>query len=59
MVAEGRLYKLNFFLFKPRPGGEFIYEKNIVNFFGRVILFRPDRYRHRVFRIERGHQKKS
>lgn len=54
MVAEGRLYKLNFVLVKPTAGGEFICEKNIVNLFGRVILFRPDLYRHRVSRIERG-----
>lgn len=54
MVSEGRLYKLNFVLVKPRDGGEFICEKNIFNLFGRVILFRPDLYRHRVSKIERG-----
>lgn len=54
MVAEGRLYKLNFVLVKPKAGGEFRCEKTIFNLFGRAILFRPDLYRHRVSRIERG-----
>lgn len=54
MVSEGRLYKLNIVLVKPRAGGEFACERNIFNLFGRIILFRPDLYRHRVSRIERG-----
>jgi len=54
MVAEGRLYKLNIVLVKPKGGGEFICEKNVLNLFGRVIVFRPDLYRHRVSRIEHG-----
>ncbi len=54
MIAQGRLYKLNCVLVKPKAGGEFLCEKNIFNLFGRVILFRPDRYEHRVSRIERG-----
>ncbi len=54
MIAHGRLYKLNCVLVKPGEGGEFVCEKNIVNLFGRVILFRPDLYQHRVSKIERG-----
>jgi len=54
MVSAGRLYKLNCVLVKPKAGGEFICEKNIFNLFGRIILFRPDLYQHRVSRIERG-----
>ncbi|SFR66508.1 2OG-Fe(II) oxygenase superfamily protein [Marinobacter daqiaonensis] len=54
MIAEGRLYKLNCLLIKPRSGGEFACEKNIFNLFGRLILFRPDLYQHQVSRIERG-----
>lgn len=54
MVSEGRLYKLNCVLVKPGAGGEFICERNIFNLFGRLILFRPDLYRHRVSKIERG-----
>ncbi|NBB92599.1 MAG: 2OG-Fe(II) oxygenase [Gammaproteobacteria bacterium] len=56
MVAEGRLYKLNCVLVKPRAGGEFVCERNIFNLLGRIILFRPDLYRHRVSRIERGNR---
>lgn len=54
MVAEGRLYKLNCVVVKPRAGGEFWCEKTIFNLFGRIVLFRPDLYQHRVSRIERG-----
>lgn len=54
MVSEGRLYKLNCVLVKPKAGGEFICEKNIFNLFGRLILFRPDLHRHRVSRIKSG-----
>jgi len=54
MVAEGRLYKLNFVVVKPKAGGQFSCERDIFNLFGRVILFRPDLYRHRVSRIENG-----
>jgi hypothetical protein len=54
MVPEGRLYKLNCVLVKPRAGGEFICERTIFNLLGRIVLFRPDLYRHRVTRIERG-----
>ena len=54
MVSEGRLYKLNCVLVKPRAGGEFICEKNIFNLFGRLVLFRPDLYQHQVSRIEDG-----
>lgn len=54
MVSEGRLYKLNWILVKAGAGGEFFCERNIFSLFGRVILFRPDLYQHRVSRIERG-----
>lgn len=56
MIAEGRLYKLNCVLMQPSQGGRFICEKNLLNLFGRVILFRPDLYRHQVSRIERGNR---
>lgn len=56
MIAKGRLFKLNCVLVKPRAGGDFVCEKNIVNLFGRIILFRPDLYQHRVERIERGNR---
>jgi hypothetical protein len=56
MTSEGRLYKLNCVLVKPKAGGEFICEKNIFNLFGRVYLFRPDLYQHRVSKIERGNR---
>lgn len=54
MVSEGRLYKLNCVLVKPRAGGKFSCERTIFNLFGRMILFRPDLYRHQVSKIERG-----
>jgi len=54
MVSEGRLYKLNYVLLKPRAGGEFFCEKNMFNLFGRLYLFRPDLYQHGVSKIERG-----
>ena len=54
MVAEGRLYKLNCILVKPRAGGEFRCEETLLNLFDRIVLFRPDLYRHRVSRIEQG-----
>jgi hypothetical protein len=56
MVSEGRLYKLNLVLVKPRAGGQFLCEKNIFNLGGRLYLFRPDLYQHRVSRIERGNR---
>ena len=54
MVPEGRLYKLNCVLVKPESGGAFICERTIFNLSGRIVLFRPDLYRHRVTRIGRG-----
>ena len=54
MVPEGRLYKLNCVLVKPESGGEFICERTILDLQGRLVLFRPDLYQHRVTRIERG-----
>ncbi len=56
MVSEGRLYKLNLVLVKPKTGGEFRCERNLFNCFGRIILFRPDLYQHSVSRIERGNR---
>jgi len=56
MVSEGRLYKMNYVLIKPKAGGQFLCEKNIFNLFGRLYLFRPDLYQHRVSRIERGNR---
>jgi len=35
MVSEGRLYKLNCVLVKPRAGGEFSCERTIFDLFGR------------------------
>lgn len=56
MIARGRLYKLNCVLKKPRAGGRFLCERNVLNLFGRVILFRPDLYQHQVTRIESGNR---
>ncbi|MDR9426151.1 MAG: 2OG-Fe(II) oxygenase [Marinobacter sp.] len=56
MVSEGRLYKLNLVLKKPDAGGRFLCEKNIFDLGGRLYLFRPDLYQHRVSRIERGNR---
>lgn len=53
-VAEGRLYKLNCVLVKPRRGGEFFCERTLFNLLGRLVLFRPDLYPHQVSRIEVG-----
>ena len=54
MVAEGRLYKLNCELVKPRRGCKFSCERSIFNLRGRLVLFRPDLYRHQVSTIEDG-----
>lgn len=54
MIAEGRLYKFNWVLVKPKEGGEFICDRTLFNLFGRFILFRPDLYQHQVSKIERG-----
>jgi len=54
MVSEGKLYKFNWVLIKPKAGGEFICERPIFNLFGRFILFRPDIHEHEVSRIDRG-----
>jgi hypothetical protein len=56
MVTEGRLYKLNCLLVKPRRGGEFSCERSIFNLLGRLVLFRPDLYQHEVSRIEDGNR---
>ena len=56
MVSEGRLYKLNLVLVKPKAGGQFLCENNLFNLAGRLYLFRPDLYQHRVSRIERGNR---
>ncbi len=54
MVAEGRLYKLNCVLVKPKRGGVFSCERSIFNLLGRLVLFRPDLHQHQVSRIEGG-----
>lgn len=56
MVSEGRLYKLNCVLVKPRRGGAFTCEKHIFNIFGRLILFRPDLHSHQVSEIKSGNR---
>jgi len=56
MVSEGKLYKFNCVLVKPKAGGKFSCEKYIFNLFGRFILFRPDLYRHEVSTIKRGNR---
>ena len=56
MVSEGRLYKFNWVIVRPAAGGAFVCEKTIFNLFGRLILFRPDLYRHEVTRIEAGNR---
>lgn len=55
-ISRGRLYKLNWVLRKPRRGGEFTCERTIFNFWGRLILFRPDLYAHQVSKIEDGNR---
>lgn len=53
-VQQGRYYKLNFVLIKPKAGGVFKCSKCIINLFNRVYLFRPDKYEHSVSKIESG-----
>lgn len=53
-VSEGRLYKLNCVLVKPRRGGRFSCERTLFNLRDRLVLFRPDLHEHRVSRIEAG-----
>ena len=53
-VQQGRYYKLNFVLVKPKAGGVFKCLKCIINWFNRVYLFRPDKYEHSVSKIESG-----
>jgi len=53
-VQQGRYYKLNFVLIKPRAGGVFKCSKCIINLFNRVYLFRPDKHEHSVSKIESG-----
>ncbi|MEL0631835.1 2OG-Fe(II) oxygenase [Pseudoalteromonas carrageenovora] len=53
-VQQGRYYKLNFVLVKPKTGGVFKCSKCIINWFNRVYLFRPDKYEHSVSKIESG-----
>lgn len=55
-VEEGRLFKFNWVIAKPRAGGVFICDKTILNLFGRFILFRPDLHVHEVTTIERGNR---
>ncbi|MEH6710730.1 MAG: 2OG-Fe(II) oxygenase [Paraglaciecola polaris] len=53
-VPNGRYYKFNIVLKQPKIGGVFHCQKCIMNFFGRIYLFRPDKYEHSVTRIEQG-----
>jgi hypothetical protein len=53
-VQQGRYYKLNFVLIKPKAGGVFKCSKCIINLFNRIYLFRPDKYDHSVSKIESG-----
>lgn len=53
-VQQGRYYKLNFVLVKPKAGGVFKCTNCIINWFNRVYLFRPDKYEHSVSKIESG-----
>lgn len=53
-VQQGRYYKLNFVLIQPKIGGVFTCTKCIINLWNRVYLFWPDRYEHRVSKIESG-----
>lgn len=48
-----RHYRLNIIVKKSEAGGEFISEKNIINF-SRVKFFRPDLYKHSVTRVMGG-----
>lgn len=54
--CQGRLYKLNCVLVKPKVGGEFICDRNLFNLAGRIVLFRPDLHQHRVEKIQRGNR---
>ncbi|QHJ09843.1 hypothetical protein FX988_00051 [Paraglaciecola mesophila] len=56
-VAKGKYFKFNIVLRQPKMGGVFHCQKCIVNLFGRVYLFRPDKYEHSVTRIEEGERK--
>ncbi|AZG36106.1 MULTISPECIES: hypothetical protein [Shewanella] len=53
-VQQGRYYKLNLVIVQPKVGGVFSCAKCIVNLWGRVYLFRPDKYEHNVTKIESG-----
>ncbi|UJF23543.1 2OG-Fe(II) oxygenase [Shewanella sp. OMA3-2] len=50
-VQQGRYYKLNVVLKKAQAGGVFNCAKCILNFGGRVYLFRPDKHEHSVSKI--------
>ena len=56
-IAKGKYYKFNIVLKQPKVGGVFHCQKCIINLFGRVYLFRPDKYEHSVTRIEQGERK--
>ncbi|GEM_PF-6576417 len=46
MVTDGRVYRLSCVLAKPRLGDVLWCEKSILNLIGRVVIFRPELYRH-------------
>lgn len=56
-VPNGKYYKLNIVLKQPKVGGVFRCQKCILNLFGRIYFFRPDKYEHSVSRIEQGERK--
>lgn len=53
-MPEAKYYKLNIVLKQPKVGGVFHCQKCILNLFGRIYLFRSDKYEHSVSRIEVG-----
>ncbi|GGW82663.1 2OG-Fe(II) oxygenase [Alteromonas halophila] len=53
-MGSGRYFKFNVVLKKPQKGGVFYAERVIFRLFDRIYLFRPDKYLHRVSRIEKG-----
>lgn len=53
-MPNAKYYKFNIVLQQPKVGGVFHCQKCILNLFGRIYLFRPDKYEHSVSRIEQG-----
>ncbi|MFT6897775.1 MAG: hypothetical protein ACJA13_002186 [Paraglaciecola sp.] len=53
-MPNAKYYKLNIVLQQPKVGGVFHCQKCILNLFGRLYLFRPDKYEHSVSPIKEG-----